>query len=68
MLKRGTKIEYTYAAGKVVTGKIVRAVKPEENYGLAGWYQVSLADEHGAYGGCAHGDQIRNVDNRPAYR
>jgi hypothetical protein len=67
MLKNGTKIEYTYAAGKVVAGRIIRAVRPQENYGYEGWYQVILTDEHGLYRGCVHREQIRNIDNRPQF-
>jgi hypothetical protein len=61
VLKRGTKIEYTYAGGKKVPGKIVRYVKPEEVHGLEGWYVCSLVDEHGKYGGSCHVEQLRVV-------
>lgn len=69
-LKRGTKIEYAYAGGKIVSGKVVR-VQPINFYAKHGvelWYQVRLTDEHGEYGGTVHHGQIRNVDNRPQFQ
>jgi hypothetical protein len=68
-MKRGTKIEFTYAGGKVVQGKIVQ---PRSNplYSAQGpdlWFVVKLTDEAGEYGGCAHHSQIRNVDNRARF-
>ena len=47
----------------IVSGVIVRPYA-----GKPGWYLVKLTDEHGSYEGGCHRDQIRIVDNRPAYR
>ncbi|MEZ2132490.1 MULTISPECIES: hypothetical protein [unclassified Sinorhizobium] len=73
MLKRGTKIEYTFAAGKVVQGKVVKP-QPVPFYGKPGidlWYVVKLADDSGVLSDKAvsvHYGQVRNIDNRPAFR
>lgn len=59
-MKRGTRIEYTYAAGKVVSGKIIRP------YGdMSGWWLCELTDEISTTRGGCHIGQIRVVDNRP---
>ena len=57
-LKRGTRIEYTYAGGAVVAGKVI---KP---YGELGWFLCELTDEGGAYRGGCYVGQLRVVDNR----
>lgn len=69
MLKRGTKIEYTYAGGKVVQGKIVKPqpINFYTTHGVDLWYVVRLTDEAGEYGGSVHFSQVRNVDNRPRF-
>lgn len=60
MLKRGTRIEYTYAAGKVVSGKVLKPYAPD----MPGWFLCELTDEIDTYrGGCWH-EQLRVVDNR----
>lgn len=64
-LKRGTKIEYTYAGGKVVPGVIVKHHDGEmDGY----WYAAKLTDDAGTYGGSIHMSQIKVVDNRPSKR
>ena len=57
-LKRNTRIEYTFAAGKVVQGKVVKAVA-----GMPGWFVARLWDEAGEFGGSIHVGQIRVVSN-----
>jgi hypothetical protein len=59
-IRKGSRIEYTYAAGKVVQGKIVKAAKVN---GYDGWFVARLWDDAGEYGGCIHVDQIRVVSN-----
>jgi len=68
--KRGQRIEFTYAGGKVVPGKIIGyqdmskvPFRPDLK-GMVGWYAVTLTDEQGAYSGSVHEEQIRSVDNR----
>lgn len=67
ILKRGTRIEYTYAGGKVVQGKIVRHQDMDnvpgrpDLKGLTGWYHVSLVDEHGPHQCSVHESQIEVV-------
>lgn len=58
-LKRGTRIEYTYALGKVVPGKVLR---PYADW--PGWFLCELTDEGGSYRGGCHVDQLRITDNR----
>jgi hypothetical protein len=60
-MKRGTRIEYTYALGKVVQGKIV---KPYAAH-LPGWFLCKLTDKAGDYSVGCHVGQIRVVGNRP---
>lgn len=74
--KRGTRIEYTYAGGKVASGKVLRLYSPKEiaehrlTHGpeaaakLPEWIPCELNDEHGTYSGACHVSQLRNVDNR----
>lgn len=75
-LKRGTRIEYRYALGKVVPGKVVRLYTDKEiarhaiTHGeraaadLPNWIVCELEDEAGAYRGACHIDQLRVTDNR----
>jgi hypothetical protein len=63
ILKRNTRIEYTYAAGAVVPGRILAKVPESEINGLAGWYRVELTDDGGAYRCCVHQQQIRSLSN-----
>lgn len=58
-LKRGTRVTYTYAAGKVVQGKVVKAYAPD----MPGWWLLELTDEHGTTRGGCHEGQIRIIDN-----
>jgi hypothetical protein len=60
--KRGTRITYTYAGGKVVSGKIVGPY----DKAMPNWWRVELTDEAGTYRGGAHADQITVTDNRRA--
>lgn len=62
IIKGGTEIEYTYALGGTVQGRIV---KPSFKIREAQWYQVRLNDEAGEYGATVHESQIRIIDNRP---
>jgi hypothetical protein len=57
-LKRGTRIAYTCAGGKVVQGRIVRAAP------LPDWFVCKLTDEVGEYSGTCHREQLRVTDNR----
>jgi hypothetical protein len=77
-LKRGTRIEYSYAGGAIVPGKVVRTYTPKEiaahakSHGesaaadLPNWIVCELHDDHGAYRGACHISQIRVTDNRLA--
>ena len=57
-MKRGTRIEYRFAGGKIIGGKILRPdVMPD-------WFICRLTDEAGDFTACCHVDQIRNVSNR----
>lgn len=58
-LKRGTRIEYTFAGGKVVQGRIVRQQPSHPE-----WFVCKLTDEAGEYSGSCHRDQLRVIDNR----
>lgn len=58
--KRRTRIEYTYAAGKVVQGKVLGPYSPD----MPDWYHCELVDEGGAYRGGCHVSQLRVIDNR----
>lgn len=70
-MKRGTRVECSYAmGGKVVQGTVLK-VEPINLYAKHGvdlWYAVEMIDEHGSYKGCVHHTQVRNVDNRPSFR
>lgn len=75
-MKRGTRIEYTYAAGKVAAGRILRVYTPKEiaahakSHGEAAaarlpeWFPCELTDEHGTYKGACHVSQLRVISNR----
>jgi hypothetical protein len=58
-LKRGTRVTYRYAGGKIVPGVIVKQHKD-----LSNWYVVRLTDEAGTSTGSCHRDQITVTDNR----
>lgn len=74
--KRGTRIEYRYAAGAVTPGKVVRHYTPKEiaahakTHGpeaaarLPEWIVCELEDDHGTYRGACHVSQLRVTDNR----
>lgn len=76
--KRGTRIEYCYASGEVVQGKVVRTYTdkeiaahakthgPEAAARLPEWIVCELADEAGTYRGACHVSQLRVTDNRIA--
>lgn len=66
MLKRGARIEYTYAAGKVVAGRVLGAEKIPSYSGIGSelWYRTQLLDERGAFKGLVHSSQVRSIDNR----
>ena len=53
-MKRGTRIEYIYAAGKVVSGKILKPYHPD----MPDWFLCELRDEHGTYRSGCHRDQL----------
>lgn len=59
--RRGERIEYTFAAGKVVRGKVVRL---EREPRWLGWLVADLTDEDGTSRGCVWGGQCRSIDNR----
>lgn len=61
-IKRGTRIEYTYAFGRVVSGKVLKPYSDD----MPGWFLCELTDEGGAYRGGCHVDQLRITDNRKA--
>lgn len=73
MFKRGTKIEYTYAAGQKVTGKVIRHYTAREieahrkSHGdraaelLPNWIVCELEDDHGKYRGACHVEQLRVI-------
>jgi len=74
-MKRGTRIEYTYAGGKVVSGKVLRSYTAKEiathakTHGaeaaarLPEWFPCELYDEHGSYRGACHLSQLRVIAN-----
>ena len=76
--ERGTRIEYTYAGGSVVGGRVVRRYSakeiaaharshgPEAAAKLPEWIVCELNDERGAYRGACHVSQLRITDNRLA--
>jgi hypothetical protein len=59
-LKRGTRVTYTFAAGKVVPGKVLRPYAKD----MPDWYLVELTDEQGTSRGGCHSGQLTVVDNR----
>lgn len=76
MLKRGTRIAYTYASGAVVMGKVLRSYSakeiaahvkshgPEAAAQLPNWYPCELYDEAGTYRGACHISQLRVIGNQ----
>lgn len=77
-LKRGIRIEYRYASGNVVQGRVVRRYSAREiaahanSHGaeaaaqLPEWVVCELTDEHGSHTGACHVSQLRVTDNRCA--
>lgn len=75
-LKRGTRIEYRYAGGKVVSGKVLKPYSDRDialhakTHGeaaaaqLSEWFPCELYDDAGSYRGACHISQLRVVDNR----
>ncbi len=75
-LKRGQRIEYTYAAGAVTPGKVVRTYTAKDcerharTHGEAAaaalpeWIVCELTDAQGTYRGACHVSQLRSLDNR----
>lgn len=59
-LKRGTRVSYRYAGGKVVPGKVLRPYSPD----MPEWFLLELTDEGGTYRGGCHREQITVTDNR----
>lgn len=57
MLKRGTRIEYTYASGKVVNGRVLGPYAAD----MPGWYRCELTDEVGTNRGGCHVAQLREI-------
>ncbi len=76
MFKRGTRIEYRYAAGAIVPGKVVRTYSEKEitahakTHGekaaaaLPNWIVCELYHPDGTSRGACHIDQLRVTDNR----
>lgn len=74
--KRGQRIEYTFAAGKVVQGKVKRLYSASEiaahakSHGAAAaarlpeWLVCQLTDEAGTFTVACHHEQLRLIDNR----
>ena len=59
-LKRNTRVTYTYAAGKIVQGKILGPYAKD----MPEWFRVELTDEYGTTQGGCHIGQLKIVDNR----
>lgn len=71
--KRGQRIEYTYAGGAVVPGKVVRLYSAKDcerharTHGkeaaadLPNWIVCALTDGHGSYQGACHFSQLRAI-------
>jgi len=57
-LRRGTAVTYNYAAGKIVSGRVLGDYAKD----MPGWYLLELTDEHGPYRGGCHDGQIRVID------
>jgi hypothetical protein len=76
MFKRGTRIEYRYAGGLVVPGKVKRTYTDKEiaahakTHGekaaaaLPEWIVCELYHPDGIGGGACHVSQLRVTDNR----
>ena len=65
-LKRGMRVIYAYAGGKVVPGKVLRSYSPD----MPDWWLLRLTDPVDGTsidGGC-HRDQITVIDNRPSHQ
>lgn len=74
--KRGKRIEYRYAFGKIVQGKVIRRYSekevarhakthgPEAAARLPEWIVCEMEDEAGSYRGAFHFEQLRITDNR----
>jgi hypothetical protein len=60
-LKRGTHVTYRFAAGKIVTGVVV---KRHQGFLDDQWYALRLSDEVGTWSGSCHREQITVTDNR----
>lgn len=60
-IKARTKVVYTFAAGKIVEGVVLRQHKGD----MIDWYVVRMTDERGSFSGSCHVDQLRVTDNRP---
>lgn len=54
-LKRRTRIEYAYAGGKVVQGKIIGPYSPD----MPDWFLCELEDEFGTYRSGCHRSQLK---------
>jgi hypothetical protein len=59
-LRRGAPIQYAYAGGKVVSGRVLGAYADD----MPGWYRCELEDEHGKYASGCHIGQIRLLGGR----
>jgi hypothetical protein len=59
-MKRGTRIEYRYAFGNVVPGKVLAPYAAD----MPDWFLCELEDEAGKYRGGCHVSQLRVTDNR----
>lgn len=68
MFKRGQKVTYTYAGGKIVPGRIVRYQDMDnvpgrpDLRGLTRWWLVELTDEAGKHRGSCHQNQLRALE------
>lgn len=72
-MKRGTKIEFTYAGGQVVRGKVLRLYTARDveahrrTHGdaaaekLQEWIVCELVDGCGTYRGACHVSQLREI-------
>ena len=63
-LRRGTRVSYRNAAGKIVLGVVLR----QHPAPMADWYLLELTDEHGCFRASCHRVQITVTDNRLAER
>lgn len=62
--RRGMRVTYRYAGGRIVQGKIIRPYSAD----MPMWYLVELTDEQGTYRGGCHAEQLERKDNRKAAR